>query len=61
MKSNKKQIHVGNALIKDNLTGEIVSDKTKAIVFNSKSEKFIMVTTTNGIEWIKPVKGYLAL
>ncbi|MFZ4798257.1 MAG: hypothetical protein ACOYMA_12245 [Bacteroidia bacterium] len=61
MKQTKKQIYLGNALIKDNLTGEIVSDRTKTIVYNSKSEKFIMVTTTNGIEWIKPIKGYLAL
>ena len=61
MRSSKKQVYLGNAIIKDNLTGEIVSDRTKALVCNSKSEKFIMVTTTNGIDWIKPVKGYLGL
>ena len=54
-----KRVYNGKATVIDNLTGELLASQSKSLVFNGKSEKFIMVTTTNGIGWIKELNSYL--
>lgn len=45
----------------DLTTGEVVDAKMTSTYINRESESFGMYTTTNGLEWAKPIKGYLLL
>lgn len=45
----------------DLMTGEVVDAKLTSTYVNRSSESFGMYTTTGGLEWAKPIRGYLLL
>ena len=45
----------------DLTTGEVVDAKMTSTYINRSSESFGMYTTTNGLEWAKPLRNYIIL
>lgn len=54
-----KKVYTAISTVKD-MHGNILSRDNKAVVLNKAQESFIMITITNGLDWIKPIQGYLA-
>lgn len=54
-----KKVYTSTDTVKD-INGNVVDQKIRNIVVNKEQEKFIMVTTTNGMDWVHPVRNYLA-
>ena len=56
--SKNKKVFSSRHIVTDTLTGEVISDKSGVTYVNKQSESFGMYTTTNGLEWAKPLKSY---
>lgn len=58
--ANKKIFGVSQTTV-DLTTGEVVEAKMTSTYINRDSESFGMYTTTNGLEWAKPIRAYLLM
>lgn len=59
MSAKNKKVFSSRHIITDNKTGEILDDKSSMTYLNKESDYFAMYSTTNGLDWAKPFKGYL--
>ena len=57
--SKNKNVFTSRQVIVDVVSGDILEDKITSRFQNRNSENFAMYTTTNGLEWAIPYKGYL--
>lgn len=60
MARSKKIFGVSQTTV-DLTTGEVLEAKLTSTYINRSSESFGMYTTTDGLEWAKPIKSYLLL
>ena len=57
----KRKVYEKQSLSYDHSTGELTKGNTEAIFVNRSSEKFVMHTTTSGLEWALPIRNHLLL
>ena len=56
---NSKKVYTAIERVKDS-NGNVTSSTERNILVNKTQESFIMLTTTDGIDWISPIRNYLA-